>query len=132
MSETSDLTLDEAQKLLKQVGLRPDFPVDRSQLRQALFAVRPHCDYQIFGVCAETAEAAISALHRYVEALGFDRPPTLDPIEGSVYVKYNPYSGLCYIDSYLGGERGVLVSCQSNYDDGVRDTYGHLPLDLFD
>ncbi|MDC0832698.1 hypothetical protein AY599_00085 [Leptolyngbya valderiana BDU 20041] len=132
MSDPLELTVDEAQTLLKQVGVRPNFEIDRAKLRRALFAVRPHCDYQIFGVCAETAEAAIAALHHYTEALEYDRPPTLNPIEGSVYVKYNPYTGLCYINSYTGSERGVLVSCQSSYDDGIRDIYGHLPLDLFD
>jgi hypothetical protein len=38
---------------------------------------------------------------------------------------------LCYLDSYAGHHRGVLVSCQSYQEGGVNEMYGHLPLDLF-
>lgn len=124
--------LDDAQKLLRRVGLSQEAIGDRAAVRQALYTVTPHCDYQIFGVCAPTAAEAVTALNRYTDALGYDRAPDLDPIAGSVYIKYNPRTGLCYIDSYSEGSPGVLVSCQSDYDDGIRDTYGYLPLDLFD
>lgn len=125
--------LNQAQKLLRRVGLTDDLAGDRHhpELRQALATVLPHSDYQIFGICAGTASEAIAALNQYTDAFGYDRAPHLDPIDGAVYIKYNPRSGLCYIDGYEGNERGVLISCQSDYDDGVRDTYGHFPLDLF-
>jgi len=125
------LTRDDAQRFLMKAGFASG-ALPYPQLRQALAIVTEHCDYQIFGVCAGDATAAIRALHAYTNALGTDRPPDLDPIPGPVYIKYNPKIDLCYINPYEGKERGVLVSCQSVYDTGIRDLYGHLPLDLFD
>ena len=51
--------------------------------------------------------------------------------EGPVYIKLNGKNGLCYLDSYSGHHRGVLVSCQSYQEGGINEMYGHLPLDLF-
>jgi len=39
---------------------------------------------------------------------------------------------LCYMKPYEGLHRVVLVACQSTYDGDVNETFGHLPLDLFD
>jgi|GEM_PF-1978089 hypothetical protein len=124
--------LDHEQTLLKRVGLIDEAIADRRAVRQALYAITPHCDYQIFGICAESSQEAIAALNRYTDVLGYPRAPELDAIEGPVYLKYNPKTDLCYLNPYEGNERGVLISCQSVYDDGIRDTYGHFPLDLFD
>ncbi|MBP0001867.1 MAG: DUF1824 family protein [Cyanobacteria bacterium SID2] len=131
MDEISTLTLNDAQTRLKQVSLNAEIEVDRAILRQSLLVITPYCDYQIFGVCADTADEALEALHQYTDALGYESAPPLEKIVGSVYLKYNPHTGLCYLDRYVGTERGVLVACQSAYDDGIRDTYGYLPLDLF-
>ena len=100
-------------------------------VRESLLLVVQQSDYQILGICAETAEQGIQALHQYCHALGYEIPENLNSIPGVVYIKYNPKTGLCYMDSYAGDHRGVLVSCQSAYDTGINDMYGHLPLDLF-
>jgi hypothetical protein len=94
--------------------------------------MRDHSDYQILGVCADTAEQAIAALHTYLQAFGLTDLPVPAAIAGVVYLKYNPKTGLCYLKPYEGEHRGVLVSCQSAYDGDVNETFGHFPLDLFD
>jgi Domain of unknown function (DUF1824) len=131
MDTPKTLNRHDAQRFLMRAGFA-NGPLPYPQLREALAIVAQHCDYQIFGVCADDAETAIRSLASYTAALGCDRPPTLDAIAGPVYIKYNPKINLCYINAYEGKERGVLVSCQSAYDTGIRDLYGHLPLDLFD
>lgn len=137
MSDTSPtpLTLQEAHSLLKQFDcLHPDSSSDsleRERLRQALLFVTSRSDYQMLGICAETFAQGQYALKTYADALGYSCDFPLKPIDGPVYIKFNPKSGSCYVTSYDGNHRGVLVSCQSTYEAGINEMYGHLPLDLF-
>ncbi len=132
---STHLTLQEAQELLKPFNCIANKSIssesEKALIRQALLLLIEHSDYQILGICADTAAQGLSALKSYAEALGYPSLFDLQPIEGSVYIKFNPKTGLCYLDSYTGSHRGVLVSCQSAYEDGINDMYGHLPLDLF-
>ncbi|MBF2027319.1 MAG: DUF1824 family protein [Oscillatoriales cyanobacterium C42_A2020_001] len=134
-SNPAMLTLESAQKLLRQFICIERIPSERlpnqATIRQAVMLVRDHSDYQILGICADTAEQAIATLHAYLTAFGFSDLPQPSPIEGVVYLKFNPKTGLCYLEPYDGNHRGVLVSCQSAYDGDVNETFGHLPLDLF-
>ncbi|WP_431658828.1 DUF1824 family protein [Pantanalinema rosaneae] len=127
--------LAEAQSVLRRFTcldrLAPEMIPDRALTRQALLLVAHHSDYQIFGICADSVEQATTALHRYLAGLGYEESPTVPPLAGIVYVKYNPKTGRCHTDAYIGQHRGVLVSCQSAYDGDVNETFGHLPLDLF-
>jgi len=129
-------TIQEAQELLKPFNCIENKSIDseaeKALIRQAILLLTQHSDYQILGICADTVAQGLSALKTYSEALGYQPNLDLTPIDGSVYIKYNPNSGLCYLDSYTGTHRGVLVSCQSAYEDGINDMYGHLPLDLFE
>ncbi len=103
----------------------------QTQLRQALQTVVEKCDRQIFGVCANSLTAGVTALDSYLQALGQKAALEFEPLDGPVYLKFNPSTGRCYRDVYTGPHRGVLVSCQSDFEDGINGTYGHLPLDLF-
>jgi hypothetical protein len=129
------LTLPEAHRLLKQFDcLRPADSIitaEQEQLRQAVLLVAKHSDYQIFGICADAIAPAQQSLEAYAKALGYTQKPSFPVIEGAVYIKFNPKSGLCYADTYTGQHRGVLISCQSAYADQLNDMYGHLPLNLF-
>lgn len=133
---STPLTLQEAQALLKPFNCIANKSItsesEKALIRQALLLLTEHSDYQILGICADTAAQGLSALKSYADALGYQSFFDLQPIEGSVYIKFNPKSGLCYLDSYTGIHRGVLVSCQSAYEDGINEMYGHLPLDLFE
>lgn len=124
----------EADRLLKQFdGLSPlqSAQIDRDLVRAALRQVVAQSDYQIFGVCADSLDQASLALQGYTTALGYHPQCNLPPLAGSVYLKYNPRSGLCYADTYRGEHRGVLVSCQSAEPEGLNQMYGHFPLDLW-
>lgn len=106
---------------------------EKEQLRQAILLFSNLSDSQNLGICANTAAEGLSALETYLKALGYPIPddkPDSTKI-GSVYIKYNSMRGTCYLDSYTGPYRGVLVSCQSSQEESINGLYGHLPLDLF-
>lgn len=136
-SNSPALTLEAAQKLLRQFTcldlLSQESRPHSALVRDALLLVREHSDYQIFGICADTTAQAIASLHAYLQALDYQEqpvPPT--SVDGPVYLKFNPKTQLCYLNSYTGHHRGVLVSCQSAYDGDVNELFGHLPLNLWE
>jgi hypothetical protein len=134
MSYPTPLDLDTVHRILKQFGtLKPgsEEAIDRDIIQQALLLAASQSDYQMLGVCADTLEQGIRALEGYAKALGYSPNLDLEPIEGSVYIKFNPNSDKCYVSPYDGEHRGVLVSCQSADDADLNEMYGHLPLDLF-
>ena len=131
---STNLTVEEAQKILKDFNCIESKSVAASEkalIREALLLLASFSDYQILGVCADTSAQGLLALKTYSEALGYEATLDLTPVEGSVYIKFNPKTGLCYLDSYSGKHRGVLVSCQSSQQESINEMYGHLPLDLF-
>lgn len=131
----TNLTVQAAQEFLKPFncleGKAVNSESERKLIRQALVLLTKHSDYQIFGVCADTTTQGLTALKNYAEALGYKPNFDITPIDGPVYIKHNPNTGLFYLDSYTGIHRGVLVSYQSSDDEGINEMYGHLPLDLF-
>ncbi len=137
MSSThqNHLTVEEAKKILNKfncIDIAPPIkPSEKTIIREALLLLANLSDYKIIGICADTAEEGMLAMKTYSLALGYEPPSNLPIIEGPVYIKLNGKNGLCYLDSYLGHHRGVLVSCQSYSEGGVNELYGHLPLDLF-
>jgi hypothetical protein len=129
------MNLQEAHTLLKKFDClmgAPEASPEWAQLQQALLQVASQSDYQMLGICADTIGQGQRALETYAAALGYHPDPSFEAIQGAVYIKFNPKSGLCYADTYLGAHRGVLVSCQSAYESGLNEMYGHLPLDLFE
>ena len=129
------LTVEEAQNILKLFSCTDTksacSPEETAALREALLLLAGLSDYQILGICADTAEQGLLALKTYAAGLGWEPPLDIANVEGAVYIKFNPKTGLCYMDSYGGSHRGVLVSCQSSGEGGINEMYGHLPLDLF-
>ncbi|MFS0519149.1 DUF1824 family protein [Nostoc sp. UIC 10607] len=130
-----NLTAEEAKKLLNKFNCLDIAPIlnpsEKVVIRNALILLTKLADYQILGICADTAEEGILAMKTYSLALGYEPPHNLSTPEGPVYIKLNGKNGLCYLDSYDGHHRGVLVSCQSYDEEGINEMYGHLPLDLF-
>ncbi|NMG19271.1 DUF1824 family protein [Brasilonema bromeliae] len=131
----SNLTVQDAKKILNKfncIDIAPNLkPSEKTLIRQALVLLAKISDYQILGICADTPEEAILAMKTYSHAFGYEPPSNLPEIEGPVYIKLNGKNGVCYLDSYSGHHRGVLVSCQSYSQSGINEMYGHLPLDLF-
>ena len=114
---------------------------ERQQVQQALLEVVKHSDYQILGICADTTEQGYQALKSYATALGYEAiaheaigatDSESKDLAGAIYLKFNPKLGSCYLAPYEGTHRGVLVSCQSAYESGLNEMYGHLPADLFE
>ncbi|MEA5575941.1 DUF1824 family protein [Anabaena sp. UHCC 0451] len=134
-SNQTNLTVAEAKKILNKfncLDIAPVLkPLEKALTRQAIILLTNLSDYQILGICAETAEEGILAMKTYSHAFGYQAPDNLPHPEGPVYIKLNGKNGLCYLDSYPGHHRGVLVSCQSYQEGGVNEMYGHLPIDLF-
>ncbi len=107
----------------------------KAQVREALLLLTGLSDFQTIGICADSMPAAVVALNHCLAALGHALQAELSvlpAIAGPVYVKCNTRSLGYYGDRYAGDYRGILVSCQSDYTDGVCGTYGHFPLDLFE
>ncbi len=134
---SNNLTVQQAQDILRQficLEREPSSPqLDYATVRDALRLVVDRSDYQIFGICADNTDQGQQALYSYLNALNRDeRPDIVAATSDSVYIKYNPKTGLCRAEPYTGNHRGVLVSCQSAYDDDINETFGHLPIDLFE
>ncbi|WP_218079875.1 DUF1824 family protein [Anthocerotibacter panamensis] len=133
--EPIHFTPETAHSYLKRLTFVPgnssELAEQKPQLRAALLLVAQHSDYQIFGVCADAADQGLAALRSYLKALGYQTTLEITPISGPVYIKFNANTALFYLDTYPGHERGVLVSCHSSHEGGIRDIYGYLPLDLF-
>lgn len=132
----SHLSVEEAQILLKDfnctAGKSLTSESEKVLIRQAVLVVSRFSDYQILGICADTAVQGIAALGSYAKALGYKPNFDLTLVDGAVYIKFNPVTGLCYLNPYSGEHRGVLVSCQSPESYSINEIYGHLPLDLFE
>lgn len=134
MQNQTNLTVKEAHNILKAFDCTKNntaSTTNKALIREALLLTTDFSDYEILGICADTAEQGMLALKSYADALGYEPNLNIGAIAGPIYIKFNPKTNLCYIDSYQGNHRGVLVSCQSAYDGGINEMYGHLPLDLF-
>lgn len=136
LQQQSHLSVEEAQALLQEFNCSATRVVtsesEKALIRQAVLVVSRYSDYQILGICADTATQGIAALASYAKALGYQPNLDLNSVDGSVYIKFNPATSLCYLNSYSGEHRGVLVSCQSPASGVINEMYGHLPLDLFE
>ncbi len=135
LSKPTNLSLAEAQKILEAFNCNTSKTInseeEKAEVREALLLVAENSDYQMLGICAGTPEEGLTALQSYTQALGYQTSLDIAGAVGPIYIKFNPKSGLCYLSSYEGDYRGVLVSCQSSYEEGINEMYGHLPLDLF-
>jgi hypothetical protein len=123
---------EEAHRILKQFdGFDAVVQESKDLIGRSLLLMASESDYQMLGICSDTLAQGLQALDHYAKALGYVPDLNLEPVEGSVYIKFNPNGGKCYASPYVGEHRGVLVSCQSGEGDGINEMYGHLPLDLF-
>ena len=130
---TTDLTstiqyLKKFDSIPGRVGIEPP---EKPQVIQALKQVQEKSDYQIFGILADTYEEAIASLADFAKAFGHPIPENPAPAADPIYLKYNPSTRLCYCDTYKGDHRGVLISFQSDFVDGLNEMFGHFPLDLY-
>ncbi|NJN31352.1 MAG: DUF1824 family protein [Synechococcales cyanobacterium RM1_1_8] len=120
------------------LGKADPSPAEAEAIRAALMSLVGQADFLTLGVCADSVGARSRVWNGYlagldqglvVEAAGLPVPES--GLEGGVYVKFNTRTQKLYGDRYGGGDRGVLVSTQSDYDNRICGTYGHFPLDLW-
>lgn len=131
------LTIQEAKKVLALYSCTQIKSVqtqeEKELLQQAILLVTEQSESENLGICAENAKKAITTLSIYLKALGYNFVPeslSSQEFEGPVYLKFNTQRMSCFLDSYTGEYRGVLISCQAE-DDEINGTYGYFPLDLF-
>ncbi len=108
---------------------------ERQELRAELHRALQSCPWFTIGVMAPTATAAIEALRRCEQALGWPALAAADgfgaaAIEGAVFLKGNQRSGTFVIRQENGLGVGVLISGQNSEQPELADTWGPLPLDL--
>ena len=104
---------------------------NRDEIHTALSVVLEASEYQMLGICAPDFATGMDALTDYLAALGYDTTPEIAELPGPCYIKYNGKTQSGYAVPYEDGYRGVLIACQSSYDEDVNETFGHFPLDLF-
>jgi hypothetical protein len=137
-SDSTSLSLKAAHDILEQFTCleinSQSPPQDLDQTRQALLLFAHHSEYQMLGICADSLEAAFTALAEYLTAWNYDieiNTNAINPIDGAVYLKFNGRNQSYYASAYSEKYRGVLVSFQSSDVEEVNGTYGHFPLNLF-
>ncbi len=76
-----NLNAEEARKLLNKFNCLDIAPVlkpsEKVSTRGALILISSLSDYQILGICADTAEEGILAMKTYSQALGYEAPSNL-------------------------------------------------------
>jgi Domain of unknown function (DUF1824) len=118
--------------LRKYTSVKPrELKLNQNATRSAILWAAEHSDFQILGICADSCDQGQKVLNNYLKAFGSREKPKVPQESGPVYIKFNPKTGNCTCESYGGEHRGVLVACNSQYDDDIDEMFGHLPLDLF-
>ncbi|ELS00461.1 protein of unknown function (DUF1824) [Xenococcus sp. PCC 7305] len=138
-SPSNSLTIAEAVNFLKRYGCDRDrqnnSSADYPLLRQALLLIIKESEWENLGVCADNPNQGLAAVKSYLAAIGYQDNFVAeipeDLLDEPVYIKFNTQKMSCYLDSYTGDYRGVLVAIQGE-DERVLGTYGHFPLDLFE
>ena len=107
---------------------------ERQELRAELHGALKRCPWFTIGVMAPTATAAIQALRRCEQGLGWPalaaEGPGAAAIEGAVFLKGNQRTGTFLVRQEDGLGVGVLISGQNSEQPELADTWGPLPLDL--
>lgn len=121
----------ESDQSMKTSGKSLQGSTQKDEIYHALTIVLNESEYQNLGICAENHAEGLLALQQYLAAFGEEIQPSCADPGKPLYIKYNGKTQGCYSEPYDGIHRGVIVSCHSSYDDGVNETFGHFPLDLF-
>jgi hypothetical protein len=131
------MSIEEALKLLQKYSCIQTKIVssreEKESLKEAIALLERSSHSINLGACARNVGEGRKALQEYLIGLGY--VPALDAAEasspeGAVYLKYSTKNRNCYLDTYTGTYRGVLISYQSENENLV-GTFGHFPLDLF-
>jgi hypothetical protein len=137
MQPTVSMTTAQAQAVLAPFNCLDTKQIEtleeKAAVRQAVLQLASVTETHMFGILCGDWDGAIAALNSYAAAFGYEPPAVANPgNDDAIYIKFNPRSGLCYASPYPEQHRGVLIAFQSDFEDGINEMCGHLPLDLFE
>lgn len=111
---------------------------EQGQLSEELMAALATCEWFTVGVMAPSAAVAVASLRALEARLSWEALE-LDPageelasIEGPVFLKANQNNGRFLVRRESGLGEGLLITGHNPVDPSVEDTWGPLPLGLFD
>ncbi len=117
-------------------------PGQKQLLRQELSPLLAACEWFTVGVMAPSAAQALAALRRLEAAMGWpalseardggDGAPEAAAPEGPVFLKGHQRNGTYRLRAEAGLGEGLLITGHHDGDPACEDTWGPLPLDLFD
>jgi len=111
---------------------------ERQALRQQLKPLLEACDWFTVGVMAATGPAALEALRSLEAALDWaalesdPASPVVADVPGPAFLKGNQNTGRFLLRPEPGLGEGILITGHSVANPEAEDTWGPLPLDLFD
>ncbi len=84
----------------------------------------------IMAPCDNKAIEALQSISKKYDSIKFGNIDSLHA-DGCVFLKANQKTGNVFMRSENGLGEGILITCQSDEDAKVSDTYGPFPLDFF-
>ena len=126
----------EINKLVDLNSLRTAPQLTNRQVKELLEELERNilnADWITIGIMANSDFDAIKALQSISKKYSSIKFRDLDSLraDGSVFLKANQKTGNVFVRSENGLGEGILITCQSEEDAKMSNTFGPLPLDFF-
>ena len=126
----------EINKLVDLKSLRTAPLLSNSQIKKLLEELETNifnADWITIGIMASCDTEAIEALQSISKKYSSIKFGNLDSLhaDGSVFLKGNQKTGNVFVRSENGLGEGILITCQHEEDPEECNTFGPLPLDIF-
>ena len=126
----------EINKLVDLNSLRTAPLLSNSQMKKLLEELETNilnADWITIGIMASCDTKAIEALQSISKKYSSIKFGNLDSLhaDGSVFLKGNQKTGNVFVRSENGLGEGILITCQHDEDPEECNTFGPLPLDIF-
>ena len=126
----------EINKLVDLNSLRTAPLLSNSQIKKLLEELETNifnADWITIGIMASCDTKAIEALQSISKKYSSIKFGNLDSLhaDGSVFLKGNQKTGNVFVRSENGLGEGILITCQHDEDPEECNTFGPLPLDIF-
>ena len=126
----------EINKLVDLNSLRTAPLLSNSQIKKLLEELETNifnADWITIGIMASCDTEAIEALQSISKKYSSIKFGNLDSLhaDGSVFLKGNQKTGNVFVRSENGLGEGILITCQHDEDPEECNTFGPLPLDIF-
>ena len=126
----------EINKLVDLKSLRTAPLLSNSQIKKLLEELETNifnADWITIGIMESCDTEAIEALQSISKKYSSIKFGNLDSLhaDGSVFLKGNQKTGNVFVRSENGLGEGILITCQHDEDPEECNTFGPLPLDIF-